>query len=102
VRVGALGVVAEARLVEAEAATLGVAAQVETESKIEAKLKAVYHILVSGASLQALTTWVLIMSSYTSLPWDNRCVCRRRHRHQGACRCTGRLCRNSPPGNSGM
>jgi hypothetical protein len=32
----------------------GVAAQVEFESKIQAKLKAVYHILVSSAEFLAL------------------------------------------------
>jgi hypothetical protein len=35
-----------------------VAAQVEFESKIEAKLKAVYHVLVSSAYFQALSPWV--------------------------------------------
>jgi hypothetical protein len=41
-----------------EAPRHGVAAQVEIESKIEAKLKAVYHILVSNPSFQELSTWV--------------------------------------------
>ena len=34
-----------------------VAAQLEIESKIDAKLKAIYHILVSRADCQALSTW---------------------------------------------
>jgi len=36
----------------------GVAAQVEIESKIEAQLKAVHHILVSSPRFQVLSTWV--------------------------------------------
>jgi hypothetical protein len=36
----------------------GVAAQVEFESKLETKLKPVYHILVSSAEFQAGSTWV--------------------------------------------
>jgi hypothetical protein len=35
-----------------------VAAQVEFESNVQAKLKAVYHILVSSAEFKALSTWV--------------------------------------------
>jgi hypothetical protein len=35
-----------------------VAAQVEFQSKIEAKLKALYLILVLSAKFQALATWV--------------------------------------------
>jgi hypothetical protein len=34
------------------------AAQVEIDSKIEAKLKAVYHVIVSSAQFQAVSTWV--------------------------------------------
>jgi len=37
---------------------LSVAAQVEPESKFEANLMAVYHIVVSGAWFQAVSTWV--------------------------------------------
>jgi len=35
-----------------------VAAQVDFESKIEAKLKALHYILVSSAKFLALSTWV--------------------------------------------
>jgi hypothetical protein len=35
-----------------------IAAHVEFESKIEAKLKAIYHVLASRAYFPALSTWV--------------------------------------------
>jgi hypothetical protein len=37
---------------------LVVVAQLEIESKVEAKLKPNYHILVSSAEIQAISTWV--------------------------------------------
>jgi hypothetical protein len=43
---------------EAGPPLLGIAAQVEFESNFDAKLKAVDHIWVSSAYLQALSTWV--------------------------------------------
>ena len=36
---------------------LGVVAQAETESNIEAKMTAVYHVLLSSAYFQVLSTW---------------------------------------------
>jgi hypothetical protein len=41
--------VAGKRQVDGRAVHLGIAAQVEFESRIEAKLKAVHHVLVSSA-----------------------------------------------------
>jgi hypothetical protein len=42
-----------------------VVAQVEFESKIEAKLKAIYHMLVSSAQFWAVSTWVSLGQAAT-------------------------------------
>jgi hypothetical protein len=73
-----VSVTIEPTLGDSPPGTHGVAAQVEFESKTIAKLTAVYHILVSSALLQALSTHVSSVQTCTASPRHPRVQFHRR------------------------